>query len=181
VRGGACRQQQQKLVLLSRTRHTQNLFFLCADDYDFESSLQELEIPPVRVCRMRVRERADVQQPPQLGSTPSTAPAWATAGWPDRVRGAGQSPPRCRDITATNFGWRSKCDTSSRRHKCAEVEMLPNYRGLLAVIPPPVVPQGSHQPVSDPKICYSCSRAAILAGPLPVACASFESCSFRLN
>jgi hypothetical protein len=52
---------QQKLVMLSRTRHTRNLFFLCADDYDFESFLQELEIPPVRMCRMRVREGADVQ------------------------------------------------------------------------------------------------------------------------
>eukprot|EP01047_Picozoa_sp_COSAG01_P057435 COSAG01_NODE_6638_length_3567_cov_62.489908_4_plen_30_part_00 len=29
--------------------------------------------------------------------------------------------------------------------------MLPNYRGLLAIIPP-AVPQGSHQPVSGPKI-----------------------------
>ena len=53
---------QQKLVLLSRTRHTRSLFFLCADDYDFESFLHELEIPPVRMCCMRVRERVDVQQ-----------------------------------------------------------------------------------------------------------------------
>jgi hypothetical protein len=51
-----------ELPQLSRTRHTRNLFFLCADDYNFESFLQELEIPPVRMCRMRVRERADVQQ-----------------------------------------------------------------------------------------------------------------------
>jgi hypothetical protein len=29
--------------------------------------------------------------------------------------------------------------------------MLPNYRGLLAIIPPAVL-QGSHQPVSGPKI-----------------------------
>jgi hypothetical protein len=34
------------------------------------------------------------------------------------------------------------CDTSSRRRRCAEVEMLPNYRGLLAIIPPAVL-QGS--------------------------------------
>jgi hypothetical protein len=47
------------------------------------------------------------------------------------------------------------CDTSSRRRRCAEVEMPPNYRGLLAIIMP-AVPQGSHsthqQPVSGPKI-----------------------------
>jgi hypothetical protein len=29
--------------------------------------------------------------------------------------------------------------------------MFPNYRGLLAIISP-AVPQGSHQPVSGPKI-----------------------------
>jgi hypothetical protein len=40
----------------------------------------------------------------------STAPAWATAeGWPERVRGAGPSPPRRQHITATNYRWRSHC------------------------------------------------------------------------
>lgn len=37
---------QQKLVMLSRTRCTSNLFFLCADDYDFDSFLRKLEVPP---------------------------------------------------------------------------------------------------------------------------------------
>ena len=38
----------------------------------------------------------------------STAPAWTTAeGWPERVRGAGQSPPRRRHITAPSYRWRS--------------------------------------------------------------------------
>jgi hypothetical protein len=39
---------QHKLVMLSRTRHMQNLFFLCADNYDFEGFLQQLEVPAVR-------------------------------------------------------------------------------------------------------------------------------------
>ena len=40
----------------------------------------------------------------------STAPAWATAeGWPERVRGAGPSPPGRRHITATSYRWRSRC------------------------------------------------------------------------
>ena len=40
----------------------------------------------------------------------STGPAWATAeGWPERVRGAGPSPPRRQHITAPNYRWRSHC------------------------------------------------------------------------
>eukprot|EP01047_Picozoa_sp_COSAG01_P006620 COSAG01_NODE_242_length_20582_cov_314.397256_15_plen_387_part_00 len=40
----------------------------------------------------------------------STAPAWATAeGWPERVRGAGPSPPRRQHIMATSYRWRSRC------------------------------------------------------------------------
>jgi|EP01047_Picozoa_sp_COSAG01_P034970 hypothetical protein len=45
---------QQKLVLLSRTRRTENLFFLCDDDYNFESFLREIKVPPVRLFCMRV-------------------------------------------------------------------------------------------------------------------------------
>ena len=40
----------------------------------------------------------------------STGPAWATAeGWPERVRGAGPSPPQPQHITATSYRWRSRC------------------------------------------------------------------------
>ena len=44
---------QQKLVLLSRTRRTADLAFLCRDDYDFFQFLQALNVPQVR-CRLRV-------------------------------------------------------------------------------------------------------------------------------
>jgi hypothetical protein len=44
---------QQKLVLLSRTRRTADLAFLCRDDYDFFQFLQALDVPQVR-CRLRV-------------------------------------------------------------------------------------------------------------------------------
>eukprot|EP01047_Picozoa_sp_COSAG01_P007218 COSAG01_NODE_272_length_19747_cov_298.524023_9_plen_65_part_00 len=43
------------------------------------------------------------------------------------------------------------CDTSSRRRRCAEVAMLPNYRGLLAIIPPAVL-RALTSPVRGPKI-----------------------------
>ena len=45
--------------------------------------------------------------------------------------------------------------------------MPPNYRGLLAIIPP-AVPQGSHQPVSGPEDLAELRFCQILAGPLPV-------------
>jgi hypothetical protein len=45
--------------------------------------------------------------------------------------------------------------------------MFPNYRGLLAIIPPAVL-QGSH--LTSQSVVLRFSRAAILAGPLPVSC-----------
>jgi hypothetical protein len=44
---------QHKLVMLSRTRRMKNLFFLCADDYDFDGFLRELKVPEVRVVHIR--------------------------------------------------------------------------------------------------------------------------------
>jgi hypothetical protein len=44
---------QQKLVLLSRTRRTEDLAFLCRDDYDFFQFLQALTVPQVH-CRPHV-------------------------------------------------------------------------------------------------------------------------------
>jgi hypothetical protein len=41
---------QQKRVLLSRTRHTENVAFLCDDDYDFEEFLRSLQVPAVRLA-----------------------------------------------------------------------------------------------------------------------------------
>jgi hypothetical protein len=46
---------QKKLVMLSRTRDMQGLFFLCADDYDFGAFLRELTVPEVRSVRTRTR------------------------------------------------------------------------------------------------------------------------------
>ena len=121
--------------------------------------------------------RLHTVQPPQLGSTPSHPPGRPrrggrsvcvgqvrrlrdastsrplTAGGPRHAVATGSAPqlwhllrPRCGKVRR-----RVPCHTSSRRRRCAEVEMPPNYRGLLAIIPP-VVLQGSHQPISGPKI-----------------------------
>jgi hypothetical protein len=47
---------QHKLVMLSRTRRMKDLFFLCADDYDFVGFLRQLQVPEVRaVHTLRVR------------------------------------------------------------------------------------------------------------------------------
>ena len=43
---------QHKLVMLSRTRRMKNLFFLCADDYDFDGFLRELKVPEVRAVHI---------------------------------------------------------------------------------------------------------------------------------
>eukprot|EP01047_Picozoa_sp_COSAG01_P032339 COSAG01_NODE_2331_length_7889_cov_49.592940_7_plen_228_part_00 len=44
---------QHKLVMLSRTRRMKNLFFLCADDYDFDGFLREPKVPEVRAVHIR--------------------------------------------------------------------------------------------------------------------------------
>lgn len=49
---------QQKLVLLSRTRRTEDLAFLCHDDYDFPQFLKALTVPRVR-CGTHVLIDAD--------------------------------------------------------------------------------------------------------------------------
>lgn len=47
---------QHKLVMLSRTRRMKEIFFLCADDYDFVGFLQRLQVPEVRDAHtLRVR------------------------------------------------------------------------------------------------------------------------------
>ena len=56
------------------------------------------------------RRGASTHSPAPTVREHSIAPAWATAeGWPERVRGAGPSPPRRQHITATNCRWRSPC------------------------------------------------------------------------
>jgi|EP01047_Picozoa_sp_COSAG01_P090661 hypothetical protein len=42
--------------MLSRTRRMKEIFFLCADDYDFVGFLQRLQVPEVRDAHtLRVR------------------------------------------------------------------------------------------------------------------------------